>query len=68
MKAKLLKLLRLAGCILPFFVGILEKLALGLIKKLTSLANWARRYLDRVKTVCDCPSTLAETTDDGVSE
>ncbi|MBQ7924225.1 MAG: hypothetical protein IJ329_02850 [Clostridia bacterium] len=63
MKAKLLKLLRLVGYVVPFFVGLIEKLALGLIKKSTSLANWARNYLNRVKTVCDCPETFAEIAD-----
>ncbi len=60
MKAKLVKLLRLIGCIPPFFIGVLEKLALGLIKKLTGFANWARRYLNRVKSVCDDPVALVE--------
>ncbi len=60
MKAKLLKLLRLIGCIPPFFIGVLEKLALGLIKKLTGFTQWARGYLDRVKAVCDDPVAIVE--------
>ena len=38
----------------PFLVGLIEKLALGLSKKLAGLAIRARNYLDRVKQVCDC--------------
>ncbi len=59
MKAKTLKFLRLVRSIVPFFVGLIEKLALGLIKKLTGLANWARNYLDRAKTVCENSETFA---------
>ena len=54
MKAKLLKFLRFVGYIVPLFVGLMEKLALGLIKKLTGFTNWSRSYLDRVKQR-DCP-------------
>ena len=60
MKAKLLKVLRLVGAIVPFLVGLIEKLALGSIKKLTGVANWARGYLDRVKKVCDCPDEIVQ--------
>ncbi len=53
MKAKLLKLLRLVGYVVPLFVELIKKLTLGLIKKLTGLANWARGYLNRVKQACE---------------
>ncbi|MBE7085078.1 MAG: hypothetical protein E7368_03390 [Clostridiales bacterium] len=53
-KAKFMKFLRQVGYIVPFLVGLIEKLALGLSKKLAGLATRARNYLDRVKQVCDC--------------
>ena len=53
-KAKIMKFLRQVGYVVPFLVGLIEKLALGLSKKLAGLAIRARNYLDRVKQVCDC--------------
>ncbi len=49
MKAKWIKWLQFVGKIVPFFIGLIEKLALGLIKRWTSVAGWARNRLDRVK-------------------
>lgn len=59
MKAKLLKLLRLVGYVVPCFVELIKRLALGLIKKLTGLASWARSCLNRVQQVYGCPVTDA---------
>ena len=47
MKAMFKKVLRLLGLDV-LLLGLVEKLALGLIKKLTSLQNVATNYLDRV--------------------
>jgi hypothetical protein len=52
MKAKLLKLLRLTRLIV-LFLGLVEKLALGLIKKLTAVAEFAGDSLTRMAQVCD---------------
>ena len=52
MKAKLEKLSRLTR-ILVLVLGLVEKLALGLIKKLTAVANYAGDYLTRIAQVCD---------------
>ena len=52
MKEKLFKLLHFTRlCVL--FLGLVEKLALGLIKKLTSLANYAAETLAKITQVCD---------------
>jgi hypothetical protein len=52
MKAKLLKLLRLTRlCVL--FLGLAEKLALGLIKKLSAIATFANDCLTRMAQGCD---------------
>ncbi len=47
-----LKFLRLTG-IDVLFLGLVEKLALGLIKKLTVVADFARNFLDRVQSSRD---------------
>ena len=48
MKAKFVKLLRLTG-IDVLVLGLIEKLALALIKKCTAWHTYARNYLDQVK-------------------
>ena len=48
MKAKIVKLLRLTG-IDVLVLGLIEKLALALIKKCTAWQNCARTYLNKVK-------------------
>ena len=57
MKAKFMKFLRLVGYVVPLMVNFIKRLALGLIKKLTALATWARRHLDRANNACGCPTT-----------
>ncbi len=52
MKAKIVKLLRKLG-VDVLLLGLVEKIALGLIKKLTAWACSARSYLDRVEKKCD---------------
>ena len=52
MKVKLLKLLHLTRlCVL--FLGLVEKIALGLTKKLTAIANSAGNCLAEIVQVCD---------------
>ena len=52
MKEKLFKLLRFTRlCVL--FLGLVEKLALGLIKKLSALANYAETTIAKMMQVCD---------------
>ncbi len=58
MKAMFKKVLRLLGLDV-LILGLVEKLALGLIKKLTSLQTVATNYLDRV-----LPSRNGSQTDD----
>lgn len=65
MKAKLLKFLRLVGYVVPTFLELVKKLALGLIKKLTALVDWVCRRLSRVKQVCDCSETIALCIEEG---
>ncbi|MBE5744888.1 MAG: hypothetical protein E7355_01990 [Clostridiales bacterium] len=60
MKAKLLKLLRLVGYVVPLLAELIKKLALGLMKKLTGIANWTRGCLNRVQQVCDTSHALTE--------
>lgn len=48
MKAKIVKLLRLTG-IDVLVLGLIEKLALALIKKCTAWQVHARNYLNRVE-------------------
>lgn len=48
MKAKLVKLLRLTG-IDVLVLGLIEKLALALIKKCDAWQNYARNYINRVE-------------------
>ena len=52
MKVKLLKLLRLTRLIV-LVLGLVEKLARGLIKKLTALATNVGNYLTELAQVCD---------------
>ena len=52
MKAELLKLSRLTR-LLVLAIGLVEKLALGLIKKLTAVAKFAGDYLTRIAQACD---------------
>ena len=47
-----LKLLRLIG-VDVLFLGLVEKLALGLTKRLTACAEFARSYLSRVQSLRD---------------
>jgi hypothetical protein len=47
-----LKLLRLIGADV-LFLGLVEKLALGLTKKLTARAEFARSYLNREQSLRD---------------
>ncbi len=60
MKAKVWKSLRLVGKIFPLLIGLLEKLALGLIKKLLALLRWAGNRLNRAKPVCETLETIVE--------
>ena len=48
MKAKIVKLLRLTG-IDVLVLGLIEKLALALIKKCTAWQSYARNYINRVE-------------------
>ncbi len=48
MRTALKKLFRRTG-IDALFLGLAEKLALGLIKKLQAVADFARRFLDRLE-------------------
>ena len=48
MRTALKKLFRRTG-IDVLVLGLVEKLALGLIKKLQAAADYARRFLDRLK-------------------
>ncbi len=52
MKTALVKFLRFTRLDV-LFLGLVEKLALGLIKKLTAWATFARNFLDRVQSTCD---------------
>ena len=52
MKTALVKFLRFTRLDV-LFLGLVEKLALGLIKKLTAWATFARNFLDRVRSTCD---------------
>ena len=52
MKEKLFKLLRFTRlCVL--FLGLVEKLALGLIKKLTAVAQYSADTIAKMVQVCD---------------
>ena len=52
MKEKLFKMLRFTRlCVL--FLGLVEKLALGLIKKLTALSHYTADTIAKMMQVCD---------------
>ena len=52
MKEKIFKLLRFTRlCVLV--LGLVEKLALGLIKKLTAVAHYAADKVAKIMQVCD---------------
>lgn len=56
MKAKLVKLLRLTG-IDVLVLGLIEKLALALIKKCDAWQNYARNYINRVEETATSSET-----------
>ena len=53
MKAKIMKVLRFIG-IDVLLMELVEKIALGLVKKLTRLADFASGYLTRAQQSSDC--------------
>ena len=52
-------------CIDVLFLGLIEKLALGLIKKLTAVAQFTRNFLDRVQSSRDESFILTDSLDNG---